>query len=103
METRDPKTGEIVRYNADDDTTTLGELLRQEKFGAGIADQKNLDIQFAQSIMTDGGFVVSALQSIRGASFLLLYVTPFRDGRTISITWTTMPRSWEDKRCVQML
>ncbi|KAI9509198.1 CwfJ C-terminus 1-domain-containing protein-like protein [Russula earlei] len=57
VETRDPKTGEIIRYNADDDTTTLGELLRQEKFGAGMADQKNLDMQFAQSIMTDGGFV----------------------------------------------
>ncbi|KAI0300190.1 CwfJ C-terminus 1-domain-containing protein-like protein [Russula brevipes] len=57
VETRDPKTGEIVRYNADDDTTTLGELLRQEKFGAGMADQKNLDMQFAQSIMSDGGFV----------------------------------------------
>jgi hypothetical protein len=59
VETRDPKTGEIIRYNADDDTTTLGELLRQEKFSAGMADQKNLDMQFAQSIMTDGGFVVS--------------------------------------------
>jgi len=59
VETRDPKTGEILRYNADDDTTTLGELLRQEKFGAGVADQKNLDMQFAQSIMTDSGFVVS--------------------------------------------
>jgi hypothetical protein len=59
VETRDSKTGEIIRYNADDDTTTLGELLRQEKFGAGMADQKNLDMQFAQSIMTDGGFVVS--------------------------------------------
>jgi hypothetical protein len=59
VETRDPKTGEIIRYNADDDTTTLGEMLRQEKFGAGMADQKNLDMQFAQSIMTDGGFVVS--------------------------------------------
>ena len=59
VETRDPKTGEIIRYNADDDTTTLGELLRQEKFGAGMADQKNLDMQFAQSIMTDGGFKVS--------------------------------------------
>ncbi|KAH9969691.1 CwfJ C-terminus 1-domain-containing protein-like protein [Russula dissimulans] len=57
VETRDPKTGEIIRYNADDDTTTLGELLRQEKFSAGMADQKNLDMQFAQSIMTDGGFV----------------------------------------------
>lgn len=63
METRDPKTGEIIRYNADDDTTTLGDLLRQEKFGAGIADQKNLDMQFAQSIMTDGGFVVSSSES----------------------------------------
>lgn len=58
METRDPKTGELVRYNADDDTQTLGDLLRQEKFGAGIADQKNLDIQFAKSIMTDSGFQV---------------------------------------------
>jgi hypothetical protein len=67
VETRDPKTGEIVRYNADDDTTTLGELLRQEKFGAGMADQKNLDMQFAQSIMTDGGFVVS-LQGFMHAS-----------------------------------
>lgn len=64
VETRDPKTGEIVRYNADDDTVTLGELLRQEKFGAGMADQKNLDMQFAQSIMTDGGFVVSRCRSI---------------------------------------
>ncbi|KAI0311715.1 CwfJ C-terminus 1-domain-containing protein-like protein [Amylostereum chailletii] len=56
VETRDPKTGEIVRYNADDDSATLGDLLRQERFGAGIADQKDLDMQFAKSIMTDGGF-----------------------------------------------
>lgn len=56
VETRDPKTGEIVRYNADDDTTTLGELLRQERFGGGMADQKNLDAQFAQAIMGDGKF-----------------------------------------------
>ncbi|KAK7056976.1 Pre-mRNA-splicing factor cwf19 [Paramarasmius palmivorus] len=56
VETRDPKTGEIVRYNADDDTTTLGEMLRQEKFGAGIADQKDLDAQFAKAIMGDGKF-----------------------------------------------
>jgi hypothetical protein len=69
VETRDPKTGEIVRYNADDDTTTLGELLRQEKFGAGMADQKNLDMQSAQSIMTDGGFVVS----LRGYAYALLF------------------------------
>ncbi|KAG8908410.1 hypothetical protein FRB99_006615 [Tulasnella sp. 403] len=56
VETRDPKTGEIARYNADDDTTTLGDLLRQEKFGAGMADQKNLDVELAGAIMHDGKF-----------------------------------------------
>lgn len=58
---RDPKTGELVRINADDDTITLGEMLRQEKFGAGAADQKNMDAQFARAIATDGGFVVCIL------------------------------------------
>lgn len=58
FETHDPKTGEIIRYNADDDTTTLGEMLRQEKFGAGMADQKDLDAQFARAIMGDGKFQV---------------------------------------------
>jgi hypothetical protein len=88
VETRDPKTGEIIRYNADDDTTTLGELLRQEKFSAGMADQKNLDMQFAQSIMTDGGFVVSSFEYLH--CFLLLKCR--YDGRMILITWMTMPR-----------
>ncbi|GJJ15693.1 hypothetical protein Clacol_009971 [Clathrus columnatus] len=55
VETRDPKTGE-VRYNADDDSTTLGDMLRQEKFGAGIADQKSMDAQLARAIMGDGKF-----------------------------------------------
>jgi hypothetical protein len=59
VETRDPKTGEIVRYNADDDTTTLGEMLRQEKFGAGSSDQKEFDGQLAKAIMSDGKFEVS--------------------------------------------
>lgn len=56
VETRDPKTGEIIRYNADDDNTTLGELLRQEKFGAGSGDQKDFDAALARAIVTDGGF-----------------------------------------------
>jgi hypothetical protein len=59
FETRDPKTGDIVRYNADDDTTSLGEMLRQERFGAGMADQKDLDAQFAKAIVSDGKFQVS--------------------------------------------
>lgn len=58
METRDPKTGELVRYNADDDTTTLGDLLRQEKMGAGMADQKDLDAELAGAIMRDVKFEV---------------------------------------------
>ncbi|KAI0689707.1 CwfJ C-terminus 1-domain-containing protein-like protein [Cytidiella melzeri] len=59
VEMRDPKTGELVRINADDDTITLGEMLRQERFGAGAADQKNLDAQFARAIATDGGFAAN--------------------------------------------
>ncbi|TBU47785.1 CwfJ C-terminus 1-domain-containing protein-like protein [Dichomitus squalens] len=56
VEQRDPKTGEMIRVDPDDDDITLGEMLRQEKFGAGMADQKNLDAEFARAVMTDGGF-----------------------------------------------
>lgn len=56
LEIRDPKTGDILRYNADDDNITLGEMLRQEKFGGGMADQKNLDAELAKAIMGDGKF-----------------------------------------------
>lgn len=61
FETRDAKTGEVLRYNADDDSTSLGDMLRQEKFGGGSSDQKNLDAEFARQIMTDGGFKVCIL------------------------------------------
>lgn len=61
VETRDPKTGEIVRYNADDDSTTLGDLLRQERFGAGMADQKDMDMELAGAIMKDAKFEVCCL------------------------------------------
>ncbi|KDQ62188.1 hypothetical protein JAAARDRAFT_30088 [Jaapia argillacea MUCL 33604] len=57
IETRDPKTGDLVRINADDDTLTLGDMLRQERFGAGSSDQKDMDAQFARAIATDAGFV----------------------------------------------
>jgi hypothetical protein len=57
FETHDSK-GEIIRINPDDDTMTLGEMLRQERMGAGIADQKNLDAQYARAIMGDGKFEV---------------------------------------------
>ena len=53
----------MVRIDADDDNVTLGEMLRQEKFGAGMADQKNLDAEFARAVMTDGGFQVCGSRS----------------------------------------
>lgn len=33
-------------------------MLRQERMGAGIADQKDLDAQFARAIVGDGKFEV---------------------------------------------
>lgn len=34
-------------------------MLRQERFGAGMADQKDLDAQYARAILSDGKFEVS--------------------------------------------
>jgi hypothetical protein len=59
FETRD-RQGNLLRYNADDDEQTLGELVRQERFGAGSADQKNLDAEMATAIAGDARFDVSA-------------------------------------------
>ncbi|KAF4617441.1 hypothetical protein D9613_005999 [Agrocybe pediades] len=56
FETHDPKTGEVLRINPDDDDITLGEMLRQERMGAGMSDQKNLDAQYARAVMGDGKF-----------------------------------------------
>jgi hypothetical protein len=56
FETRD-RQGNLLRYNADDDEQTLGELVRQERFGAGT--QKNMDAEMAAAIAKDGRFDVS--------------------------------------------
>ncbi|WWC86011.1 uncharacterized protein L201_000882 [Kwoniella dendrophila CBS 6074] len=55
FETRD-REGNVLRYNADDDTQSLGELVRQEKFGAGSSDQKNMDAEMAAAISRDAKF-----------------------------------------------
>ena len=34
-------------------------MLRQERLGAGLADQKDLDAQYARAVMGDGKFQVS--------------------------------------------
>lgn len=46
----------MTRYNADDDSTTLGELVRQERFGAGSSDQKSMDASMATAIMGDAKY-----------------------------------------------
>lgn len=56
VETRDKKTGELLRVNADDDTTTLADLVRQERFGGGSAEQQNMDAELAARISTDNAF-----------------------------------------------
>lgn len=63
FETRD-REGNLLRYNKDDDELTLGELVRQEKFGAGSADQKNLDAEMAAAIARDGKYQVRCLMFI---------------------------------------
>jgi hypothetical protein len=61
IEARDRKTGEVIRVNADDDTMTLGDMLRHERSGAAMADQRNLDAELApRAITTDGKFEVSS-------------------------------------------
>ncbi|CAD6900387.1 unnamed protein product [Tilletia controversa] len=57
VETHDPKTGERIRYeDEDEEGPTLAELVRQEKFTGGSADQKNMDAAFADQIARDGGY-----------------------------------------------
>ncbi|POW14739.1 hypothetical protein PSTT_02615 [Puccinia striiformis] len=56
FETRDPKTGELLRFNPDDDQLSLSELVRQEKLQAGAADSRDFDVQMASRIMGDTKF-----------------------------------------------
>lgn len=56
FETRDKETGELLRYNADDDQITLEEMVRQERFGGGARDQTSMDAEMAARITTDAKF-----------------------------------------------
>ena len=56
FESHDVKTGEVLRDSADGDTTTLAELVRQERFSAGAQDQKNVDFEMASQIAGDARF-----------------------------------------------
>ncbi|GAA5822164.1 hypothetical protein JCM3770_005071 [Rhodotorula araucariae] len=56
FESHDPKTGELIRNQADDDSLTLGDLVRQERFGGGSGDARQMDAEFANRIATDARF-----------------------------------------------
>ncbi|PWZ02254.1 hypothetical protein BCV70DRAFT_60309 [Testicularia cyperi] len=56
FEARDPKTGAVTRYSADDDSLSLGDLVRQERFSAGSRADKDMDHEFASNIMADAGY-----------------------------------------------
>ncbi|BGP52158.1 Pre-mRNA-splicing factor cwf19 [Rhodotorula kratochvilovae] len=56
FESHDPKTGELIRNQADDDVLSLGDLVRQERFGGGSGDARQMDAEFADRIATDARF-----------------------------------------------
>lgn len=59
FDSHDPKTGELLQRSADDSSLSLAELVRQERFSGGSADQKNMDYEMANRIATDGKFINS--------------------------------------------
>lgn len=73
-------------------------MLRQERFGAGMADQKNLDAELAGAIMGDGKFEVSALLMRRIRLSLLNLIV----ARMTWNTWTIMLKNWGGRKCAQM-
>ncbi|KAK0545888.1 Pre-mRNA-splicing factor cwf19 [Tilletia horrida] len=56
LETHDNQTGERIRYEDETDNPTLAELVRQERFGGGAADQKSMDAALAAQISRDGAY-----------------------------------------------
>jgi hypothetical protein len=68
-------------------------MVRQERFGGGMADQKNLDAQFAKAIMGDGKF------QVRGALTTELLPDSSDVHRTILTTWTIMQNDLDGRRC----
>jgi len=72
-------------------------MLRQERLGAGMADQKDLDAQYARAVMGDGKFQVNAFHC-----WLLRKMLNNLIIRMILTTLMTMLRNWAVKRCVLM-
>ncbi|KAI9315067.1 CwfJ C-terminus 1-domain-containing protein-like protein, partial [Dichotomocladium elegans] len=53
-DTHDPRTGERLKYGTVDDAMSLMDMVRQEK--AGSRATSNMDLEFANKIMTDASF-----------------------------------------------
>jgi len=73
---------------------TLGDMLRHERSGAGMADQRNLDAELARAITTDGKFEVGFSNNLKVIDTLILL-------RMTSNTWMTMPKGLAAKRCAR--
>ncbi|BGP03951.1 Complexed with Cdc5 protein Cwf19 [Rhodotorula toruloides ATCC 204091] len=58
FQSHDPQTGEVIRNNADDDSLSLQDLVRQERFSGGQDDARALDASFANRIATDARFTM---------------------------------------------
>ncbi|GAA5837692.1 hypothetical protein JCM11251_002297 [Rhodosporidiobolus azoricus] len=56
FQSHDPKTGEVIRLAADDDSLSLSDLVRQERFSGGANDQRSLDAEVANRIATDARY-----------------------------------------------
>lgn len=56
---------------------TLGDMLRHERSGAGMQDQRNLDAELARAITTDGKFKVC--YSFKAFRDYLTFVTLVQD------------------------
>lgn len=73
---------------------TLGDMLRHERSGAGMADQRNLDAELARAITTDGKFEVGFSNNLNVIDTLILL-------RMTSNTWMTMPKGLAARRCAR--
>lgn len=63
MQTHDPKTGEVLRREGDDESATVMDLVRQERLQGGSRTDKDPDAEMAAHILGDRRFEVSRTAS----------------------------------------
>lgn len=79
--THDKVTGERIRYSATDDSLSLMDMVRQER--AGGRRGNNMDLEFANRIVTDASFEVSCYMFISYISRKLRYFYDYSNNEFI--------------------